>query len=479
MVTSTSPLRSTDIRNRRIMMKLKQKDISALTDISNSELCKYERGLIMPSKKKILQLSKVLSIPAEDLHSSQKFFVDNPLSGQGYVTNKTHKPYVRKRKYKINKNKISVLDLFCGVGGLSHGFEQTNKFQVIAGLDLMPDRIETFAQNHPSADSYCYDIFKFPLNKFVKDGINPDVIVGGPPCQGFSSIRPFRSINENDARNDLLEYYALTVNKLKPKWFVLENVVGLLTHKNGTNVQHICKIFENIGYTISVFVLNGVHFGLPQRRERLFIIGNLENISFKFPVPTHYYSSKSMVKNNHYIHKKIKKDLKSAVTTMDAIGDLPIIKAGESSTIYPKCDNISNYGRKFRTKSKYLTLHKSTSHSKKMLEIIKHSSSNIKSIPKELVKSGFSTSYSRLDGSEPSVTITVNFGNPGSNRCIHPHQNRALTPREAARLQGFQDSFTFVGNRNNISKQIGNAVPPILGNVIAKAIFDQSQIFDN
>jgi len=105
-----------------------------------------------------------------------------------------------------------------------------------------------------------------------------------------------------------------------------------------------------------------------------------------------------------------------------------------------------------------------------MLEIIKHAGPNINSIPKKLITSGFSTSYSRLEPNEPSVTITVNFCFPGSNKCIHPYQNRALTPREAARLQGFEDSYLFKGTRNQVVKQIGNAVPPILGNVIARSI---------
>jgi DNA (cytosine-5)-methyltransferase 1 len=115
-------------------------------------------------------------------------------------------------------------------------------------------------------------------------------------------------------------------------------------------------------------------------------------------------------------------------------------------------------------------MHSSTIHTPKMLEIIRHSGKNISSIPPHLITSGFSSSYSRLDGDEPSVTITVNFVHPASNRCIHPEQDRALTPREGARLQSFDDIFDFAGNRTEIVKQIGNAVPPLLGKAIAESI---------
>ena len=150
-------------------------------------------------------------------------------------------------------------------------------------------------------------------------------------------------------------------------------------------------------------------------------------------------------------------------------GDLPEIPSGGSCEQYTK-PPLTDYQRERRNGCKLLTLHKATDHSEKMLEIIKHSGKNIHSIPKELITSGFSSCYSRLDGNEPAVTITVNFVHPASNRCIHPRLHRALTPREGARLQSFDDDFDFFGNRSQIVKQIGNAVPPLLGKAIAEEL---------
>lgn len=161
--------------------------------------------------------------------------------------------------------------------------------------------------------------------------------------------------------------------------------------------------------------------------------------------------------------------LPPALTVDDAIGDLPIIESGQEATCYDRpAQNVYQAAR--RNGNNELTLHSSTRHTDRMLDIIKHSGPNIHSIPKNLISSGFSSCYSRLDGQAPSVTITVNFVHPASNRCIHPHSDRALTPREGARLQSFDDDFYFAGNRTQVVKQIGNAVPPLLGQALAGPI---------
>ena len=162
-------------------------------------------------------------------------------------------------------------------------------------------------------------------------------------------------------------------------------------------------------------------------------------------------------------------ELAKEITIMDAIDDLPEIESGQESTIYIK-EPRTEYQKKMRQGCMKLTLHKSTNHSEKMLEIIKHSGPNINALPKGMVTSGFSSCYSRLDPNKPSTTLTVNFVHPASNRCIHPKQNRALTPREGARIQSFPDTYVFCGTNAQIVKQIGNAVPPIVGNTIAQAI---------
>ena len=155
---------------------------------------------------------------------------------------------------------------------------------------------------------------------------------------------------------------------------------------------------------------------------------------------------------------------------MNAISDLTPICSGEISHEYLTAPQ-NEFQKLMRFEDlNEVSLHQATAHSKKMLEIISHAGKNISCIPKHLISSGFSSCYSRLDADEPSVTITVNFVHPASNRCIHPYQNRALTPREGARLQSFNDSYQFAGNRSQITKQIGNAVPPLLGKAIGDAL---------
>ena len=296
------------------------------------------------------------------------------------------------------------------------------------------------------------------------------------PCQGFSSIRPFRNLTENDPRNNLFESFALIINRYKPKWFVLENVVGLLTHKQGETLKIILKLFEQIGYQVEWKVLNAALYGLPQRRERLILIGNIQNQRFQWPEPTHYFNGRSMA-GKAYGQTATNLplwgvELKPAVTVIEAIHDLPEIQSGESASVYREDAKLTEFELLMRGDSTLLTLHDSTKHSEHMLEIIRQSGYNRNALPKGMTTSGFSSSYSRLEPNLPSVTLTVNFVHPASNKCIHPYQNRALTPREGARLQGFEDNYVFTGNRAQIVKQIGNAVPPMLGKIIAQTLLN-------
>lgn len=162
-----------------------------------------------------------------------------------------------------------------------------------------------------------------------------------------------------------------------------------------------------------------------------------------------------------------------AISLMEAIHDLPELSAGEAAVEYRTDVEPTPYELAMRGKCDTLTLHQATDHGERMLEIIRNAGSNRSALPDGLTSSGFSSCYSRLDPDRPSVTLTVNFVHPSSNKCIHPFQDRALTPREGARLQGFPDAFRFVGSRTQIVKQIGNAVPPLLGRVIAEALLDQ------
>lgn len=379
-------------------------------------------------------------------------------------------------------NEVKVFDLFCGTGGFSKGLSTAAgvTFDTRLGIDLLQPSVETFRLNHPGAIGLCADIRTVRRSDAAEmTGVGRgqlDVLIGGPPCQGFSSIRPFRSSAEDDPRNSLFEEYASFVNYFRPNIFILENVVGLTTYKNGRTLEIMQECFHSLGYDTDWRILNAAHFGVPQKRERFILFGVPKGARISFPNPTHYFDGATIgYRDSSRVLRPQEPDLFSnnrlpaSITTMEAIGDLPPIESGQSTTAYTSAPETA-YQAARRKHSKSLTLHEATKHGKHMLEIIRHSGKNISCIPKHLISSGFSSSYSRLDADEPSVTITVNFVHPASNRCIHPILDRALTPREGARLQSFDDDFKFAGTHTQIVKQIGNAVPPLLGAAIGREV---------
>lgn len=380
---------------------------------------------------------------------------------------------------------MKVMDLFCGTGGFSKGFENTGAFEVVYGIDVLPLSVETFRLNHPTAVGVVQDIREVRLSDVKQmTGLRRgkvDVIVGGPPCQGFSSIRPFRSTEEDDPRNSLFEEFAAHINFFRPPAFVFENVVGLATYKNGRTIEMIQECFAGLGYDTDWRILNAAHYGVPQKRERLVLIGVEKGIPLRFPMPSHAgewrtigvrdRSRKLAPEPLNLFSTEDAAKLPPAISVMEAIGDLPPVPAGGWVKEYDS-PPLNDYQAARRARATTLEWHVATAHTDRMLEIIRHSGSNISSIPKHLITSGFSSCYSRLEANEPAVTITVNFVHPASNKCIHPIQDRALTLREGARLQSYDDDFKFAGQRMKIAKQIGNAVPPVLGQAIATAVID-------
>lgn len=369
---------------------------------------------------------------------------------------------------------INVIDLFCGTGGFAHGFLMHERnFRLVYAIDSNPYATQTAQANHPLCRVDTRDIQDVSVQRLDAELGRPqiDLIIGGPPCQGFSSLRPNRASNNNDQRNSLFLSFARFVEHFRPKCFVLENVVGLVTHNRGSTLRHVCNAFSQLGYSSDWRILNAAHYGVPQKRERFILIGRRDGQAIAFPTPTHFYDGRVIGYRDKRRHVVGSPDKPAALTVNDAIDDLPPLQRGERANHYSRAPGNA-YQRLLRGQKQTLTLHKAANHSDKMLEVIKHAGDNIKCIPPHLITSGFSSCYSRLRPDAPSTTITVKFQSPASNKCIHPVQDRTITPREAARIQSFPDAYAFCGSLTQIAAQLGNAVPPVLGMAVSKPVLE-------
>lgn len=345
--------------------------------------------------------------------------------------------------------KHNVVDLFAGVGGLSLGFEMEG-FDIIVANEYDPSIANAYMANHPNTNMIVGDITKIDIKKvFSPYKGKIDVIVGGPPCQGFSQKGQRKTIN--DERNFLFKYFVEVVNLIMPQYFVMENVPNLLTAENGLFKNEIIELFGNLGYSLTSDVLNAADYGVPQNRKRAIIVGK-RGISSPLLPP----------KSNH------------KVTIWEAIEDLAFLNSGEGCECQPyKIPAKSAYACKLRKNSTKLHNHIATKHSKLALERLKLIPPNCgkEVLPQEhLTKSIYSGTWTRMVKNEVSVTITTRFDTPSSGKFTHPYLDRAITVREAARIQSFPDTFIFTGTKSSQMKQVGNAVPPLLSQAIAKQI---------
>lgn len=345
----------------------------------------------------------------------------------------------------------TVIDLFSGVGGLSLGFEQQG-FDVIIANEYDESIATAYRKNHLSTKMIVGDITSLDLEAtFGKYKGKIDVVIGGPPCQGFSQKGQRKTIH--DTRNFLFKYYVSVVDMIKPNYFVMENVPNLLTAEGGYFKKEITDLFRAMGYNLQMDTLNASDFGVPQNRKRAVIIGKFKDAAPALPVP---------------------QDKK--VTIWDAISDLSFLESGEG---LPEQDYRfpaqSTYQEKLRGENKILHNHVATKHSAlalKRLSLIPQNAGK-EVLPKEhLTKSIYSGTWTRMRKDEISVTITTRFDTPSSGKFTHPFLNRAITVREAARIQSFPDDFVFVGNKGSQMKQVGNAVPPLLASAIAEVIMN-------
>ena len=359
---------------------------------------------------------------------------------------------------------LKVIDLFSGAGGLSQGFRDAG-CNIISAVEINKNLSQTFRNNFKKTKIFEEDISKVKSKDLLVNESKVDIVIGGPPCQGFSmSGKRIRGngIFLNDKRNKLFKEFVRIINDLKPKIFLMENVPGILNIFQGKTKNQILSIFESIGYDAKVKVLLAADYGVPQLRKRAFFIGNNLGIDPEFLFPP-----------------KINKDY---ITVEDAIFDLPFIKSGqgEFETIYKKKPS-TEYQKKMRAGVKKLYNHISTKHDDKIINIIKmlKEGEGRNNLPKKFqTKSIHSGSYMRIIKNKPSYTITTRFDTPPVGRVTHPIADRALTAREAARLQSFPDDFIFIGKRTHIGIQIGNAVPPLLAYEIAKNLKNRLSLND-
>lgn len=357
-----------------------------------------------------------------------------------------------------NKNMAyKVIDLFAGVGGLSYGFAHDDSFNIVAANEILEPMAKAYSLNHPSVKMYNCDIKDFSINDLESDlGIKEgdvDLIVGGPPCQAYSTVG---KREEGDPRGQLFQQYYRILSELKPKMFIFENVKGLLSMNGGKLIRQIIELFESLGYTVNIKLLNAADYGTPQIRERVIIVGNNFHGVFPYPKPTHYNPEDT---EEHH------DGLKPYITLGEAIGDLPVIESNQIGTLYAS-EPKNDYQRLMRSNAPTeIQDHNAPNNNPKLVALMKAlpDGGTPLDVPEELrPKSGFANCYCRLWWNRPSTTITRNFGCVSSGRCIHPKQARPLSTREGARLQGFPDDYKFYGSRSDKNLQIGNAVPTFL-----------------
>jgi DNA (cytosine-5)-methyltransferase 1 len=301
-------------------------------------------------------------------------------------------------------------------------------------------------------------------SKTGRTGPKIDLVVGGPPCQAYSTVGK-RLLN--DPRGALFQEYFRILKELKPKAFIFENVKGLLSMAQGELLETIIKLFESLDFHVQFKLLNSADYGVPQIRERVIIVGTKPGLNFSYPRESH----RNPVTPVNFFNTK----LATWRTLGDAIGDLPQIAAGEESFEY-ETEPQNDFQRLMRANApKTLTNHNAPNHNQQLIDLMNAlpEGGSPRDIPEKLrPKSGFPNTYCRLWWDKPSTTLTRNLGTPSSSRCIHPYRARGLTTREGARIQSFPDTYHFYGSRSDRNLQIGNAVPTLVSTALAKQMIE-------
>ena len=376
------------------------------------------------------------------------------------------------------------LDLFSGCGGLSLGMSLAknsngNSIETACAIDIWEIACKTFEHNlglKPICEPIDDDLIRH------QNKINGpfDIVVGGPPCQGFSSAGK-RALD--DDRNKLVLAFLRAIEITNPKVFVMENVTGFKTFQNGKIHKEVVNFAKRLGYQVRSAIVLASLSGVPQRRKRFLLVGSKVG-TFKFPGEIELPNDENLFDSNEFSLERFfiqkPEDGKEKWTFNDATSDLPSLKAGEKLEKYksaPKND-LQKY---FREGSEKPLDHFAVGHRDYFIELLSYIPQGKSALDPEVQKlipkklrptSGFKNSYQRIIGDAPSPTITRNFTTPSSANCIHPSQDRALSIREGARCQSFPDWFYFLGTTDEKRLQIGNAVPPLLGKAIGESILN-------
>lgn len=368
---------------------------------------------------------------------------------------------------------LTALDLFCGAGGLSEGFRRAG-FRVVAGSDMSRAAGETYRATHPGSV-----FIPGPIQEISVDTLRDasdlapgelDVLLGGPPCQAFSVYNHQRGVH--DARAGLFRDYLRMVSGLRPKWVVLENVTGITSIAEGGVVRSIVEGLASLGYRVEHQVLRAEDFGVPQERRRVIFVANRLGVPIVFPAPSHGPAGSG---------------LKPFTTVWDAIGDLPPLGNGEGGEgvryLAPAIGEFQHYAR--HSGERVVLNHQAPRLAAVNLERMRHIpiGGSWRDLPFHLLPEGMKRAkrsdhtkrYGRMRPDGLSCTVLtkcdVHWG-----AYIHPYQDRAISVREAARLQSFPDDFVFHGSLTEQYVQVGNAVPPLLARRVAEALVERFSV---
>lgn len=379
---------------------------------------------------------------------------------------------------------LQTIDLFCGAGGITEGFRQAG-YRCLYGNDFMAEAVETFRENHPDAWGDNRNVEEVnPVQvrrklKLAKGAL--DVLVGGPPCQGFSINAPERFLR--DPRNALFRDYVRFLEEFEPKTFLFENVPGLLSLGDGRVLRQILSEFGRLGYYVTTKILFAAHYGVSQERWRLILVGS------KFgdivpPEPTHYATGRANFRGGGTLTFQLtapdKARLLPAVTVEEAIGDLPRLEMGEGADVigYTR-DATSDFAKAMRNPEGVTYNHFAAKLSKQNIERMTYikPGGSWRDIPHKLLpkgmqrarKSDHTKRYGRLRNDGLAGTVLTKC-DPHWGAVFLPDQDRSLTVREAARFQSFPDAYKFLGSRVSQYEQVGNAVPVLMAKNIAERI---------